>query len=430
MTTYAAKPKRSHCRASAQAARRWLRGLGPLVFLLVSCGFAHGQEVGQRAVLLKQTDRVLFGKVLQRAGFYEIELAPNSRVSIPSENVAHVANSLEELYNRKRAGISPTSIGDHFHLTRWCLLNGLLSQAAEHYTIVVRSNANHPRVKQLGVELEEQLLHDQGFREYLGLGPPVQPATSADSPARSQVAPPPSQPSVVTASTFATPSGLHPDIAKRFASRVEPILLNRCSQAACHGVQGSSSLRLLEPYGKTHAQTAAGNLASVLKHVPNDPNQIAPLLHFATHAHGIQREPALTATDPKLIQELQDWVGFVRNPVVSAVASVATQPTAQPSTAGLKPVAPGGTPLRRVPQTPLVGSVASAGNFSQAAPRTELVFPAAGFPVGVQPPSSAELDALDAQLQDILGEASNGSMAAADDPFDPAEFNRKARRGQ
>lgn len=422
MTTYATKPNQPYRSASAAAVRlcQWTRWLGPAVFLLLSCAIAGGQEFGQRAVLLKETDRVLFGKVVQRAGFYEIETAPNSRVSIPTEKVAQVADSLEKLYETKRAGISQTSIGDHFQLTRWCLLNGLLTQAAEHYAIVARGNTNHPRVKQLGVELEEQLLRDQGFRDYLGLEPLPQPGVVAESKSA------PKESSVVTASTFEARSALHPEIARHFATRIEPILLNRCAQAACHGVQGTSSLRLLEPYGRTHAQTAADNLASVLKQVPSDSNQIAPLLHFATQAHGTQRTPAIEVADAKLMQELQDWIGFVRNPVVSAVATTGNS-LGNP---GLNPVGPGGAALRRVPQAGSSSSVDASATSAPAAVRREIPFPATGFPVGVQPPSLAELDALDAQLQDILGEARTGDVADADDPFDPAEFNRKARRGQ
>lgn len=393
------------------------------MLLLLSYAIAGGQEFGERVVLLKETGRVLTGKVLQRAGFYDIELAPNSRISIPTEKVAQVAGSLEELYQTKSAGISQTSIGDHFQLTRWCLLNGMLPQAAEHYAIVARSNANHPRVKQLGVELEEQLLRDQAFRDYLGLAPLPQPGV--DPPATAKPQPRPSQAPVVTASTFEARSALHPEIAKRFATRIEPILLNRCSQAACHGVQGTSSLRLLEPYGRTHAQTAADNLASALKQIPSDSKQIAPLLHFATQAHGTQRAPAIAISDAKLIQELQDWIGFVRNPVVSAVAT-AVDRSGNP---GLNPVGPGGAPLRRVPQAPS-NSSDTAAKSAQAAARQQIPFPATGFPVGVQPPSAAEIDALDVQLQDILGEARSGGVAGTDDPFDPAEFNRKARRGQ
>lgn len=426
MTTYAANPNQPRSPARGRTARlcQWTRLVCPVVVLLLNYAIAGGQEIGQRVVLLKETDRVLSGRVLQRAGFYEVEIGPNSRVSIPTEKVAQVADSLKDLYQTKRAGISPTSIGDHFQLTRWCLLNGLLPQAAEHYAIVARGNANHPRVKQLGVELEEQMLQDQGFRDYLGLEPLPQPGVDTGVAAETKSAP--KDPSVVTASTFEARSALHPEIARHFATRVEPILLNRCSQAACHGVQGTSSLRLLEPYGRTHAQTAAENLTSVLKQVPSDPNQIAPLLHFATSAHGTQRTPAIEVSDAKLIQELQDWIGFVRNPVVSAVGTAGNSY----GNPGLKPVGPGGASLRRVPQAASSGNSAIAAKSGQPTDRQEIPFPATGFPVGVQPPSLDELDVLDAQLQEILGEARTGGAAGAEDPFDPAEFNRKAHRLQ
>ena len=92
---------------------RWLLAWIFTAFL-VSAGTSLGQEFGRGAVLLKETDRVLIGQILQRSNFYEIELAPNSRVSIPTDKVAHVAGSLQELYQFKRSNMSPTNIGDHF----------------------------------------------------------------------------------------------------------------------------------------------------------------------------------------------------------------------------------------------------------------------------------------------------------------------------
>ena len=65
---------------------------------LTCAGTSLGQEFGQGAVLMKETDRVLIGRILQRGDFYDIELAPNSRVSIPIDKVAHVAGSPQELY--------------------------------------------------------------------------------------------------------------------------------------------------------------------------------------------------------------------------------------------------------------------------------------------------------------------------------------------
>lgn len=437
---------------------RWLLAL---IFsaILTSAGPSLGQEFGQGAVLLKETDRVLTGRILQRADFCEIEIAPNSRVSIPNDRVAHVAGSLQELYQFKRSKMSQNSIGDHFQLTRWCLSNGLLPQAAEHFSVVAQRNPNHPRVKQLGVELEEQLLRDEAFRKYLGMAP-LTPAATVTTPSRIVSKNAATSAAVVTASTFeggsaGYPEAGHPEVVQRFTQRVEPILLSRCSQAACHGVRSTNALRLLEPFGRTHARTTSDNLVSVLQQIDGATSAVAagdgaagaveagegaavglsPLLQYATRAHGTQPAPAIPFTETRLVQELQGWIDFVHNPVVAAVAtgpsfdrnSVGT-PEQTGSAAGtipfeflgtgLNPVVPGGAPLRPVPR---VDDRSPAGSSQVPTP-----FPASGFPVGTLPPSQAELDALDAQLKAALGEkapANDGSPPL--DPFDPREFNRK-----
>ncbi len=367
------RPDRQPC---GVAQPRWL--LPCIVALLLSGASIRvglGQEFGHGAALLKETDRVLIGRILRRGDFYEIELGPDSRVSIPTEKVAHVAGSLLELYQFKRSKISQRSIGDHFQLTRWCLSNGLLFQAAEHYSVVQQRNPNHPRVKQLGVELEEQLLRDEDFRRHLGLAPLSTVASDAQ-PIRIAAKNVGDSKNVVTASAFDGGGtwGLeagHPQVVQRFTQRVEPILLSRCSQAACHGVQSNNGLRLLEPYGRTHARTTSENLASVLKHIEgssvagaqvgDSADGQVPLLQYATRAHGIQPAPAIPFTETQLLQELRDWIDFAHQPVVAAVASgpspnsnsVATSDQANfaagavplpfPGT-GLNPVVPGGVP--------------------------------------------------------------------------------------
>ncbi len=422
---------------------RWLLAWIFAAFL-TSAVTGQGQEFGQGAVLLKETDRVLMGRILQRTDFYEIELAPNSRVSIPADRVAHVAGSLQELYQFKRSRMSQNSIGDHFQLTRWCLSNGLLPQAAEHYSVVEQRNPNHPRVKQLGVELEEQLLHDEAFRKYLGMAP-LPPAATVTKPTRIVSKNAATSTAVVTASTFEGDSVGYPEIAQRFTQRVEPILLSRCSQAACHGVRSTNALRLIEPYGRTRARTASDNLASVLKLIDgpagdgtagdDTAGELAPLLQYATRAHGTQPAPAIAFTEIRLVQELQGWIDFVHHPVVAAVATGpsfdrnSVGPPEQADVAagsipfefrgtGLNPVVPGGVPLRPVPK---VENRSPAGGSQLPTP-----FPVSGFPVGTQPPSQAELDALDAQLKATLGETAPTSDGSAPlDPFDPREFNRK-----
>jgi hypothetical protein len=308
--------------------------------------------------------------------FYEVEIAPNSRISIPLKNVSHLGGSLEELYQAKRRTISRWSIGDHFQLTRWCLVNDLLPRAAEHYAIIVAQAPDHPRVKQLGIELQERLLRDEKFRAFLGMNspPPIakHPADTHSVSSPNSTLVPASQAAVSTASASAPGvvqasntqlAGIqHPEIARQFTERVQPILLNRCSQAACHGAQSSTTFRLAPPYGSGAARLTAENLSSVLKLISLNPNEVSLLTHYATQPHGIQPAPAIALNENKLIQELESWIALVRNPVVLAVGSNSSGPGSQVRTAEqlnfepfsaavtLIPVDPATVPLRQVPR--------------------------------------------------------------------------------
>ncbi len=395
-----------------------LAGIG----MISAAGRLAAQEPQPGALMLKETERIIAGKIIQRGDFYEVELAPNSRVSIAVSKVSRLAVSREELYQFKcqsisRVGASSQAqwpVGDHFQLTRWCLVNDLLPQAAAHYAQVVERNADHPRVKQLGVELQQRLLHDEAFRQYLGMPPLHPPAVtqvaSSHSAGAGQVSAGDLDPAVtlpasatgdvptgvLTASTFDSTTPIqHPQIAYHFTERVQPILISRCSQAACHGVQSHHALRLLAPYGQTNSRASAENLASVLKQIEAEPQQLSALVRYAIQPHGTQRAAAIATSETRLIQELQGWIEFVRNPVVSAVSfgqpqagtffppgipagdEASASSSVGPYPAGLKPVTPGEAPLRSVP-------------------------PATPVPDGA-------------------------ASGPALDPFDPAEFNRKTQ---
>ncbi len=395
----------------------------------------QGQEFGNGVLLLKETDRVMAGIISERGEYYEIELAPDSRVSIPKQNVAHVAGSLEELYQAKRRSNGRWNAGDHYQLTRWCLLNNLLEHAAEHYAETAKRSPDHPRVRQLGVELQERMLQDESFRQYLGLSPTTSPTatTFSNSDSRPTVlAELLEKPIVVTTSTIeskvtAGEVNVHPEITRRFTERVQPILLNRCSQAACHGAQSSNALLLTPPYSSAASRITSENLASVLKQVSTNPSHVSPLIQRATQAHGIQPAPAIAMSETRLLQEMESWIAFVRNPVVSAVVTNSVPLGSQVRTAEqfrlepyatavtLIPVDPGASQLRAVPRDAV--STTQVGS--------EAHFPSSVFPVGSQPPSPAEIDALDAQLKAALGELPPPTSASSDDPFDPAEFNRR-----
>lgn len=373
----------------------------------------------QQAVLLKKTDRVLVGTVRLNGNFYEIEIADHSRVSIPRDQVEFIGANEEEIYQYKYRSISRWKTGDHFQITRWCIQNKLLVHAIDHFEEVERQAPNHPSVKQLGTELEQKILSDESFRAFAGL-PPLTTANVASTGSKAA--------SNIALASATTQIAEHPQVGIYFNDRIQPILMNRCSQSACHGATSNNALRLIEPRGNAYTRVSSENLRHVLAMVAPDESETPRLLSYATKAHGSQRLPAIALSETALIEELKKWIRFAENPVVPALAThnpLATIPSATSASATsasatannaanaggtnpttrLNPLSPGSSPLRAVP-----------GSSAQVE-----------FPAGMTKPSVSEIDALDAQLDKILPKQKSNSSSARD-PFDPAEFNRQAEK--
>jgi hypothetical protein len=416
--------------------------LGSLFVVILSsagpCGFAMAQALGG-AILLKN-DRVIEGKIEPSGDFYSVQLAEQARVSIPKSQVLQIGENKKALYLFKKSSIKRWQPGDHFQLTRWCMVNGLLAEAAEHYQQVASEAGEHPRVKQLALELQSKLLEVPEFRQFLGLEarPPVASPFSQMIEPKSVAAQAHNTSPVLPASnTSLVAAAMHPPIAAHFSRRIQPILLNRCGQTACHGAQSENSLRVIEPYRNAYERVSSENLQSTLSQVSMKREEMSPLLYYATTAHGLQRQPGISVTETQLLNELVSWIQFVQNPVAAAVAErplgavpgmawpaaqagTATRGIPKPAGDALVPVPPGESGLRPVPKTGL--------------PANPEDFPSGDVPL------ESEIEALDRQLRQILGEPQPAASMLPDrqsqtpaslnlqsrDPFDPAVFNREA----
>lgn len=418
----------------------------------------HASVIGG-AVLLKNL-RVIEGQIVPNGDLLTVQMGQGAKVSLPLSEVLHVADDKEAIYQfrcQKRGGPEWRE-GDDFKMSKWCLVNGLYDQAIEHYEAVAEFYPNDPNVKQLALEVRNRLLSIPEFRRHLGFTDEPKPAGNKTSriAAQGRTA---ANSAVSMASGHSAVAAMHPQIAAHFSRRIQPILMNRCSQAACHGAQSKNNLRIVEPYRAAYDRVTAENLESVLGQVSSDSQTLAPLLRLATTAHGMQRQAAIAVTETSLLQELSTWVRFVQNPVATAQATgtanqasaVRTAQASQftPFTPSVKlvPVQPGASGLRPVPNP---NGLATPANPGQAVNKS--------FP-GSDAPSLSEIDALDQQLRQILGEAplekatggatNRGAMtsnspvqpstttssqpATGNDPFDPSEFNRqrlRSSRGQ
>lgn len=389
--------------------------------------FAHAQDASTSYVLMRaanDTETVQSGLVTPQADGYEIKVGQDSRIWIPRERTLFVGSSLEEVYQFKRQRISRWNSGDHFQMARWCIQHELLEQAAEHYQEVSKQYSQHPRVTQLANELRIKMLSDDGFRSYLGLAPVQESITRL---AASMQHPENRSQGVVVTASATSDLVLSVPARQVFSQRIQPILRNRCSQAACHGFRSNSPLRLYEPYGDAYSRISGQNLERLLPYLTPDPETGSiPLLTQATTAHATQRKAAIELNDTVIINELANWLRMVNANVVRAAVQTSnpsnSPTTGMVTTAGgsgaltpaspnaLKPVQPGQSGLAHVP-SPVQNEAAS------------------GFPDGTGMPMMSEIDALEAELNQILQQQTTGPAGTpsagppSSDPFDAAAFN-------
>ncbi len=361
--------------------------------------------------MLLKNDRCLTGRVRQLGDQVIIEIDNSARIAKPSSEVLAIADNLEGIYRYKVGRYARLGPGENIRLMRWTMANGLLQQASQHYLALEREvGSEEPVVKQLGIELREQLLKDDAIRAYVGL-PKLSELPAKETPVAD----------VRTASSTNTEQvqPILPAVLSSYADNVQPILLKRCSQSGCHGLSSTNKLKFVQPIGNSRARMSEQNCRSVLQFVNVDSSNMSTLMRYALVAHGLQKTAAISAQETRLVDMLQSWTTFARNPIVAAVdqspagpgsaaAAGSTAPAVyngQPkpsATDNLKPLAPGAAQLRTVPQSGQPTMIPGTG-----------------------PITNRELDELDDQVRKALGEP---PRAQATDPFDPAEFNRQRKK--
>jgi hypothetical protein len=100
------------------------------------------------------------------------------------------------------------------------------------------------------------------------------------------------------------------DAIENFAARVQPLLLNRCATAACHGGRSSSEFQLASPgLGKTATlRYTQRNLAAVIQQVNTANPEQSPLLTVPQRPHGGLSSAVFSERERPQLELLENWV--------------------------------------------------------------------------------------------------------------------------
>jgi hypothetical protein len=193
----------------------------------------------------------------------------------------------------------------------------------------------------------------------------------------------------------------------QFTSKIQPLLLNKCGNATCHGGASNNGFRLISARigGNGSRQTTERNLAESLKQLDLQDVAASPLLSVSTGGHGGKGTIFAGPAGAEQLKLIKTWAKTVAEEKREDAMALANRPT-------------------------LKGKTASKGFASRPIMADDETVETARFVKGEteELPLTAEEDA--SRPQELPVEK-NSVRALIEqkprDPFDPDTFNRLPR---
>lgn len=213
-------------------------------------------------LLLLQNGKVVKGVIRQSATGYTVNVTGGQMV-LPFDQVRLEATDLEDAYRQLRDTLPDHTAAAHIELARWCISNSLPDYARKQLREALRCEPDSTVAKNMLQRINDQLL------------------TTKDVPAVVQRS---GQFSMLGDAKPGIPpetlGGLPRDAAADFVSKIQPLLVNRCATAGCHGPGSGNSFELLRAkVGKAPPKIySERNLATVLERLDLERPLSSPML--------------------------------------------------------------------------------------------------------------------------------------------------------
>jgi hypothetical protein len=178
-------------------------------------------------------------------------------------------------------------VQENLELAEWCLRQRLYEQAALALAGAVDADPQHPRIALLERRLKFAL--EQPAEA------PTKTAPASDAPSIRDLE--------------RTADALPPGCVEAFTTSIQPMLMNHCSTAGCHGSQSETPLQLMRvSAGRAPSRRATQrNLYSVLSLVDRERPGESPLLTIPTHPHGSVKSPIFSSRETNQYRQLVAW---------------------------------------------------------------------------------------------------------------------------
>ncbi|MDG1895902.1 MAG: hypothetical protein P8J37_13430 [Fuerstiella sp.] len=278
------------------------------------------RNTGQKQTLLVlNSGRVVSGQLTPRTGGYDVQL-PAGRMFVGSQQVRLQAHSMDDAYRRMRSSLNEHTPNTHMELAKWCLANKMSTQARSEVLDALHLDPNRDDAKRM----LEALMREQ-HRASTG----TDPRQTIQNGHRSYNSVTLVHPSIMPERRSL--GGLPKSLAKTFSQTVQPIVVNKCGNARCHGV-GQNTFTVFPINGGSTSRIAEQNLAAMLNQIDLENPSQSPLLQATKGNHGNSRRMVFAGqTGGRQAATLRTWVTDVAREISPSSAAFETQ-VDQPTT--------------------------------------------------------------------------------------------------
>jgi len=332
---------------------------------------------------------------------------------MPFEKVHFDADSVEDAWLTMRLKRENPTVASHLTYARWCLsqklMKGAVRELREALDLDPSNETARLMLRRVDDEMKRLAAEKSGqTRAFVSVEAPRQP-----DDARSL-------------------AGMSPETAQRFVSQIQPLLLNRCGNARCHGSASTKREFKLEHIRGSGNQRRRieRNLGAVARRIDLARPSQSELLKAGFGVHGGQTV-FVGRAGARQLQTLRDWVS-----TAAAELRPAGVPAAEPAViekkSDWKELA-AGRPAA-LPQAPRLPNSPSFDLF-QDRPDEDREFPEPlplerSSPADREAPPRAGLETTKAASEKELSNFQKllRETAPVNDAFSPNEFNRKYSR--
>lgn len=261
-----------------------------------------------RLMVLKNR-RVIRGDIFFDDNGYLVR-QQTGKLFIPYPQVLFLASSISDAHQKLRRSLPQRSIESSVKLVRWCLSNHLRTQAISELKEALLLEPSNVHLQRMLVRVENHQ-HESTGGSSSGSGS----FSTTRTTSRTTALPSKNKSRSSTSRTTDRPAQSLTSLSRRtsatFLGKVQPILINHCATAGCHGTNSPTSFRLHRVrFGRAgQLKQIEQNLATILGHItPNDLRQ-SPLFVKSIGKHGQQKLPMFHGSRGRQQHQiLREWI--------------------------------------------------------------------------------------------------------------------------